>query len=310
MAKVSRPHLLVVGGTGFIGHGLLMAAKKRGWQLSSVSLKYPKKNRYLSKVKYILADVRNLLQLKKKLRDRYDYVVNLSGYGAKKLTTNENKNILETHFLGVVNLVSIFEKKKILKFVQIGTGDEYGFSKAPQKEDSKYLPYSTYGYAKYYSSEYLKMKSQNKNFPSIVLRFFLVYGPHQNKNKIVSHAIINCLMNKKFYLSKGVQKRDYCYIDDITRAIFLALKSKHNGEIINIGSGKPLTVRLLVNYIRKLIGRGKPVFGGIKYRKYENMEVYPNIGKAIKKIKWKPKISLEMGIKSTIDFYKKALKIK
>ena len=40
------------------------------------------------------------------------------------------------------------------------------------------------------------------------------------------------------------------------------------------------------------------------------MEVYPNIGKAIKKIKWKPKISLEMGIKSTIDFYKKALKIK
>ena len=110
------------------------------------------------------------------------------------------------------------------------------------------------------------MKSQNKNFPSIVLRFFLVYGPHQNKNKIVSHAIINCLMNKKFYLSKGVQKRDYCYIDDITRAIFLALKSKHNGEIINIGSGKPLTVRFLVNYIRKLIGRGKPVFGGIKYR--------------------------------------------
>ena len=119
MAKVSRPHLLVVGGTGFIGHGLLMAAKKRGWQLSSVSLKYPKKNRYLSKVKYILADVRNLLQLKKKLRDRYDYVVNLSGYGAKKLTTNENKNILETHFLGVVNLVSVFEKKKYLNLYKL-----------------------------------------------------------------------------------------------------------------------------------------------------------------------------------------------
>ena len=305
LVKIKRPHLLVIGGTGFIGHGISKDAKKKGWKLSSVSLKYPNKNRYIPNVNYILADVRNLSQLKKKLKDRYHYVVNSSGYGAKKLSENEEKNILETHFLGVVNLVSIFEKKKISKFVQIGTGDEYGFARAPQKEDSKYLPFSTYGHAKYYSSQYLKMKKRTKNFPAIVLRFFLVYGPNQNNNKIVSHAIISCLMNKKFYLSKGVQKRDYCYIDDATRAVFLALKSKHSGEIINIGSGKPLTVRFLVNYIHKLIGKGQPVFGGIEYRKYENMQVYPNIKKAIIKLKWKPKVSLEKGIKLTVDYFKK-----
>ena len=309
MVKIRRPHILVVGGTGFIGHSILMTAKQKGWKLSSVSLKYPKKDRHIHGVKYILADVRNLPKLKKKLKDKYHYIVNSSGYGAKNSTLSENQKILETHFLGVVNLISIFEKKNILKFVQIGTGDEYGFAKAPQKEDSKYLPFSTYGFAKYYSTQYLKMKYKTKNFPSIILRLFLVYGPKQNNNKIVSHTIINCLLNKKFNLSKGNQKRDYCYIEDVTRSIFSALKSKTKGEIINIGSGKPLTVRSLVKYIQKLVGRGKPIFGALNYRKYENMKVYPNIKKATKKLHWRPKISLEKGIKLTINYYKNFLKV-
>ena len=153
------------------------------------------------------------------------------------------------------------------------------------------------------------MKYKTKNFPSIILRLFLVYGPHQNNNKIVSHGIINCLLNKKFNLSKGNQRRDYCYIGDVTRAIFSALKSKTKGEIINIGSGKSLTVKSLVKYIQRLVGKGKPIFGAINYRKYENMKVYPNIKKANRKLHWKPKISLKKGIKLTINYYKEVLKI-
>ena len=302
---MKRPHLLVIGGTGFIGYNLLLAAKKKGWKLTSASLRYPKKDKYITKVNYVLADVTNLLELKKKLNGQYHYVVNASGYGAKNLFLNENKKILTTHFLGVVNLTTIFEKKNILKFVQIGTGDEYGFAKAPQKEDAQDLPFSTYGFAKYYSTQYLIMKYRIKKFPAIILRLFLVFGPHQNKNKIVSHAIRNCLLNKKFKLSKGNQKRDYCYIDDIVDAIFLVLKTKkNNGEIINIGSGKPKTVRSLVDYIHKLIGKGKPCFGTMIYRKHENMNVYPDIRKARKKLKWKPKTSFGKGIELTINYYK------
>ena len=83
MVKVKRPHLLVIGGTGFIGRSLLLAAKKKGWKLTSVSLNYPKKDKYITDVKYVLADVTNLLELKKKLKGQYHYVVNSSGYGAK-----------------------------------------------------------------------------------------------------------------------------------------------------------------------------------------------------------------------------------
>ena len=69
VAKVKRPHLLVIGGTGFIGRNLLLAAKKKGWKLTSVSLNYPKKDSYINGVKYVLADVANLLELKKLFND-------------------------------------------------------------------------------------------------------------------------------------------------------------------------------------------------------------------------------------------------
>ena len=126
----------------------------------------------------------------------------------------------------------------------------------------------------------------------------------------MSYSIRNCLLNKKFKLSKGNQKRDYCYIDDVIDAIFLALKSKkNNGEIINIGSGKPRTVRYLVDYVCKLIGKGRPCFGKLSYRKQENMNVYPNIKKAWEKLKWKPKTSFARAVKLTINYCGKNLKV-
>ena len=111
-------------------------------------------------------------------------------------------------------------------------------------------------------------------------------------------------------ITKGNQKRDYCYIENIIEAIFLALKAKKNdGEVINIGSGNPKTVKTLVKCINRLIGKGKPLFGAINYRNYENKNIYPDIKKANKKLKWKPKISVLKGLELTINYYKGILKI-
>ena len=81
------------------------------------------------------------------------------------------------------------------------------------------------------------------------------------------------------------------------RRHFLALASKKtNGEIINIGSGKPIRVKDVIKKICTFIGYGKPQFGQIKYRKDENMKVYAHIKKALLKLKWKPKINLRDGL--------------
>ena len=149
------------------------------------------------------------------------------------------------------------------------------------------------------------MLYKTEKFPASILRFFLDYGPRQDENRILPQVIKACLKNKKFNVSPGNQLRDFCYIDDLISAIILTLKSKNtNGEIFNIGSGHPNKIKKIVIQICKIIEGGKPQFGKIKYRKNENMKVYPNIKKAKTNLKWKPKVDFNMGLRLTIKSYK------
>jgi len=206
--------------------------------------------------------------------------------------------------MGVVNLAKVFYKKKIKKFIQIGSSVEYGKIKAPQSEHQHGLPNSPYALAKLAATQFLLMIHNTKKFPVTILRFFQVYGPKQDENRFLPQIIKGCLSNKKFLTSHGNQVRDFCHIKDVVNAIFLALVSKQaEGEIFNIGSGKPKKIKYVINKIIKIVGKGKAQFGKIEYRENENMWLYPNIKKARIKLKWIPKINFNNGIKNVISSY-------
>ena len=118
----TKPHLLVVGGTGFIGYHLALSAKKRGWNVTSMSINRPKKYRYVDGVNYLRIDINNLKELKKKLIGSFNYVVNLGGYVDHTSFENDGDKIIKAHFIGVINLTKVISKKKINKFVQIRNG--------------------------------------------------------------------------------------------------------------------------------------------------------------------------------------------
>ena len=93
-------------------------------------------------------------------------------------------------------------------------------------------------------------------------------------------------------------------MDDVIKAIFKTLISKTtDGEIINIGSGKPLQIKKIIHLTAKLIGKGKPKIGSLDYKKNTNMKNFPSIEKAKKKLKWKPLIKIVPGIKKTISSF-------
>ena len=72
--------ILIVGGTGFIGYHLAKKSLKKGWQVTSISSRSPRKKRYLPKVRYICCDITKKKSLKKNIRKSFNYVVNLGGY--------------------------------------------------------------------------------------------------------------------------------------------------------------------------------------------------------------------------------------
>ena len=177
---------------------------------------------------------------------------------------------------------------------------------SPLTEDMREYPFSTYSYSKTATTHYLQMLNKTLGIKTTVLRVFLAYGPGQDSKRFIPQIVKGCLENKKFATSEGKQLRDFIYISDLCRAVQMIIDSnntKLDGQIFNIGTGKPVQIRFMINKIVKIIGKGQPIFGKIKYRKGESMSLYPSIKKIYKILKWKPKISLTEGLRKTIQYY-------
>ena len=146
------------------------------------------------------------------------------------------------------------------------------------------------------------MLYRTENFPSTIIRLFLTYGPGQKENRFLPQVIKGCINDKSFPTTDGNQIRDFCYIDDVIRAILLIFKSDRTiGEIINVGSGIPVSIKLIINMVCSEIGKGKPQFGKIIFRKEENSNLYADINKIKKLINWQPQVRFEEGLKITIN---------
>lgn len=292
--------ILVAGGTGFLGYHFVKKAIKKKFRVISISQFDPPKNRILRDVKYIKVDVCNLKELKKKININFKYVVNFSGY----VDHNNKKKTFQSHYIGCKNLVKISLNKKIKRFIQIGSSMEYGRNTSPQKENLYCRPISVYAKAKFFASKYL-LKLYKKNFfPVSILRLYQVYGPNQDLNRFIPIIINSCQKGFKFPCSNGEQYRDFLYVDDFVRAVFLTISNNEAvGKIINIGSGKPLKIKKIIQGIVKIYKKGKPLFGRIKLRKEEMPITYPDIDVAMKILKWKPIIPFKKGILKTIKYY-------
>ena len=295
--------VLIIGGTGFLGINLCSFLNKKKYKVISLSRNKPSSKRRIKKVKYLQIDMSKKKELFKKLNKlkNINYVVNLGGEVDHK---NSNK-VYRSHFLGVKFLSEYFIQSNILKFLQVGSSMEYGHCKSPQLENNKCKPISNYGKAKHLASNYLITLNKNKNFPVIIVRPYQIYGPNQLSNRLIPHVITSCNKNLKFPCSEGKQLRDFLYVDDFLEAIYKLMLSnkKTNGQIFNIGYGKPFNLKRIINFIRNKIRRGRPNFGVIKMRKEENLKTYPNIKKIYKFIKWKPKVNFFKGLEKTIKSY-------
>ena len=299
---MKKENILIVGGTGFIGYHLAISCVQKNFSVTCISTKIPTIKRRVKKVKYIRLDISNKKEVKKKITQTYDYVVNLGGY----VDHTNKKKTYNSHFIGCRNLANIFTKKKLKAFVQMGSSMEYGKNISPLNETFKCNPLSIYGRAKFLASKFLIQKYKENKFPTIVLRLFQAYGPNQDVNRLIPIIIVGCLKNEKIACSPGEQLRDFVYIDDVIRAIFLSLKSKKAlGKIINIGFGRPKKVKNIIHMIKDMIGKGRPEFGKIKMRKDEIKALYPCLRQAKKILKWKPKEKLNDGLKKTIRYYAK-----
>ena len=300
--------LLIVGGTGFIGQNIVKRALAKNLDITILSKNDCNISNRLDNIAYLSADISNKPSLLNQLKGRvFDYVINLGGYVNHSSYLNGGSRVYDAHFNGVRNIVDCLDRSRIKSFIQIGSSDEYGNNPEPQFEAQREAPISIYSCAKVASTHFLQTLNKTENFPAVILRPFLLYGPGQGEERFIPQVINGCIKNEKFPISIGEQLRDFCFIDDFVDAVFTILDNVNDniyGEVINISSGKPVSIKEVVEMIVNIIGSGRPQFGLVDYRDGENMALYADISKAKKLLDWSPNFDLEQGIMETIEWVK------
>tara|TARA_B100001248_G_C27398910_1_gene468194 strand:- start:6605 stop:7522 length:918 start_codon:yes stop_codon:yes gene_type:complete len=302
---VNNSKILVAGGTGFIGSSLIKELISKGNQVVSISINSKGIKNKVKNAIYISHDLNKPINTNKFLDD-FDYLVNCSGYVNHIDYLKGGKEIFNTHFESCYNLANLAMELNIKTFINIGSSDEYGDNKSPLNESIREKPISPYALGKLTATHYLQRCFRQGYLNTVVIRPFLVFGESQNQNRFLPYLINNCINDREFKVSKGEQIRDYLYIKDFTRALINTMgNEKAYGEVINIASGIPISIKEVINYVQEIIGTGKPLYGSIDYRRGENMELYANIEKAKKILNWEPIFDFKNSVKNVINWYLK-----
>lgn len=159
--------------------------------------------------------------------------------------------------------------------------------------------------------EWFKLYSKYITCINIQLEHF--YGPADNKDKFTSFIFSQLLQEvEKIDLTLGEQKRDFIYIDDVVSSFIHIINnyknSKPSFKNFEVGTNTPVSIRKFVELAKEVSKNNNTFlnFGALPYRENEYMNSQANT-KELKKIGWKPKISLIDGLKKTIKIEKKYL---
>lgn len=296
--KLAGTRILVTGATGFIGSHLLARLCEVGADVHTVS-----RARQLQRGLPVrwhqgnLADLATTRILLETIRPRVIY--HLAGHvvgarGAEAILPTLHSNLMST-----VNLLTVAHAMGCDRFILPGSLEE------PSSGQNEVVPSSPYAVTKWASTAYARMFHALYQFPAVILRVFMVYGPGQHdRKKLIPYVIDSLLKEEVPELTSGQRAVDWVYVDEVVDAL-LASAVAHNveGRTIDIGSGKTETVRAVVQMLARLMESDlAPSFSSRPDRPLEQVRV-ADIHAAEKFLHWVPKVSLEEGLKRTIAWY-------
>ena len=199
--------------------------------------------------------------------------------------------------LGIMNILKAAADVKVRRLVYSSSSSAYGpTNNLPSKESNPINPISPYANQKYYGELCCRMFSEVYGLETVSLRYFNVYGERQNLGgayaTVVGIFINQILEGKPLTINgDGSQRRDFTYVKDVVRANILASNSLKvgRGEVINVGSGKNISINDLADMLSKNKKYMKPV--------NEPFANLADIGKAKELLNWEPIVDLHNWIK-------------
>ena len=307
--------IFVTGGAGFIGSNFICHVLALGNAYSVVNydkLSYAGNLSNLASIandpnyRFVKGDICDAVAVEAAMAG-CDAVVHLAAESHVDRSIYEPAPVIETNVTGTFVLLQVARKTGIKKFVHISTDEVYG-DLAPgtfAEENSNLRPSSPYSASKAGSDLLVLSYVRTFDFPAVITRSSNNYGPYQFPEKFLPLMITNALDDKPLPIyGDGKQQRDWLHVEDNCRGILAVLERGRVGEIYNIG-GLDIEENLsLARGLLRILHKPESLLSFVKDRPGHDRRYALDCKKVERELGWKPAISLEEGLRETIDWYK------
>ena len=300
--------ILVTGGAGFIGSELVSQLVKCGANVTILDNFSSGKKHYISKykIRIVNGDVTDKKTVSRAVMDQ-EIIFNLAALPFIPDSYYHPVNFFEVNTIGSLNVLwSSIKSKSVESFVQISTSEVYGSAQYyPMDENHPTTPYSTYAVSKLAADRATFTLHKENGFPAVVIRPFNTYGPRFTEPYIIPEIISQIKGgNNELHLGNVNSTRDFTFVSDTVVALLKASLSKSViGEIVNVGSCNEIKMLDIAKNLIKISGRNMKIkTDESRMRPYDVQRLNCDNTKAKKLLKWKPKISIEKGLRLTYEW--------
>jgi len=324
----------VTGGSGFIGTNLVryLLRNSKNLVVNIDSLTYAGSLENLKSIQhqdnYVFKNLNiNNTSAIRELFAEYkpDRLMHLAAESHVDRSIEDASNFIDTNIIGTYNLLIETRnylknvKKDDFRFHHISTDEVYGDLQdddLPFTEMHNINPSSPYAASKASSDHLVRSWHRTYNLPVVISNCSNNYGPYQFPEKLIPLCILNALEHKPIPIyGNGKQIRDWIFVDDHVEALFKVAMNGDIGETYNIGSNNELRNIDLVYKICEILDKVKPLNKSSNIKTYKDLIEFVDdraghdyryaidSSKIIHKLGWRPNISLEEGLKNTVNWY-------
>lgn len=226
----------------------------------------------------------------------------LAWSGVFGINRNDDAQITD-NIPNTINSIKFAKNYNIKHWVGIGSQAEYGNQNKILSENDACNPTTLYGKSKVWCSNIANELCNIYNLEFTWFRIFSIYGPDDNHEWFIHYLIKKMLNNETIDVTKAEQCWDYLYIEDAVNAL-LSLSTNKGLSYTNLASGSSVNLIYIIEKLKEYTQTKSIInYGAVAYREDQVMLLEGNIKKLKENTSWSAKISIDEGLKKTVEFY-------
>ncbi|MDP6668162.1 MAG: SDR family NAD(P)-dependent oxidoreductase [Dehalococcoidia bacterium] len=308
--------ILLTGCAGFIGSRVAALLVEQGylvWGIDNLSDAYDVRMKHWrtehllgpASIEWVNGDITDRGSVASLVEEfEPDAVINLAARAGVRQSIDNPWAYYETNVTGTLNLLEACKDAGVSRFLLASTSSVYGDNQMPFSEDAEITTLrSPYAASKKAAEDLCRVYQGLFDFDITVFRFFTVYGPAGRPDMSVFRFVKWITEGEPLQLNgDGTQQRDFTHVDDVARGVVAALDRRPGYETINLGSDNPVQLNAVIDRIEAVIGKSA-IIERHPFHSTDVSATWANISRARELLDWAPRVDLEDGIASVVDWY-------